>query len=227
MYTVQQTMTRIGGGDRSFPEWCGVMSMLSLLTAKALSNLGQTGEARHWWATAQWAADLSGDPKRSLSVAGEGLIRALYQERPTRSVLGKIDEMRARYSAVPCSGIAHLLSSRAQALVREGRTDEAVAALRDVREVFERLSDSVTKEVGSAFGWGENRLRYTEAWVHAYAGRSQEADEAARNALAILPASDPRSRTQLALIQGLGHVREGDVSEGIRHDWSPKQLTRA
>jgi len=217
VYTVQQTMARIGDSDRRFPEWCGVISMLSLLTAKTLSNLGHPGEARRWWATAQAAADRSGNVERSLRVAGEGLIRALYEERPTQVVLAKIDKYRARHPDVPCSGLAHLHGARAQALVREGRVDEALAALRDVRAVFERLPDSETKEVGSTHNWGEDRVFYTEAWVHAYAGRSQAADEAVRGALDILRTTNPRSRTQLALIQGIGHVREGDVTEGIRH----------
>jgi len=217
VYTVQQTMARIGTGDRKFPEWCGVMSMLSLLTAKTLSNLGHQAEARRWWATAQSAADRSGDPKLSLTVAGEGLIRALYAERPTRMVLAKADEVRERYPAVPCAGLTSLHSARAQALVREGRTDEAIAAIRDLRAVAEKLPDSVIKNRDSLFGWGEDRLLYTTAWVHAYAGRAEAADENARRATAALPANDLRSPTQLALIQGIGHVRAGDVTEGVRH----------
>jgi transcriptional regulator with XRE-family HTH domain len=216
VYTVQQTMARIGTGDRNFPEWCRVTAMLSLLTAKTLFNLGHTTEARRWWATAQSAADRSGDPTVSLYVTGEGLTRALYEDRPTPALLTKINKVESQATAVPCSGLAKLAAVRAQALALDGRTNEAIAALRDAHAIYEKLPDSVTKDVVSLFGWAADRLLYTETWVHAYTGRGEAAAQTARRALDILPASDIRSRTQLALLQGLGHVRGGDVTEGIR-----------
>ncbi|OLT12011.1 hypothetical protein BJF79_04260 [Actinomadura sp. CNU-125] len=74
---------------------------------------------------------------------------------------------------------------------------------------------SVT-DVRSTDKWSEDRVHYTAAWVHAYAGDRGPLDKSVADAGAILPADEPRTRTQLALLRASGHVRAGDVTEGVR-----------
>ncbi|GGU91182.1 hypothetical protein GCM10010182_02530 [Actinomadura cremea] len=212
LVAVQQITAR-RGDDRLFDSWCRVTSGLSLLMAKTLCNMGEPRVARQWWVTAQHAADISGDTALSLWVGQERLVHGLYEDRPVAMLLRKADEAVERSSATPCRGLAGMRATRAQLLALEGRAAEAAADLRACEEISSRLP---TSDVRSVHGWAEDRVHYTAAWVHAYSGDVEHLDRSVADAVAILPADLPRSRTQLALLRASGHVRAGDVTEGVR-----------
>ncbi|QFG22354.1 helix-turn-helix transcriptional regulator [Actinomadura sp. WMMB 499] len=214
LVAVQQITAR-RGDDRLFGSWCRVTSGLSLLMAKTLCNLGEPHMARQWWVTAQHAADSSGDTNLSLWVGEERLIHGLYEGRPVTVLLRKANETLELSAGTPCRGLAALHATRAQLLALEGRAPEAEANLRACEEISSALPASAT-DVRSVDGWAEDRVHYTAAWVHAYAGDRARLDTSVADALAILPADNPRTSTQLTLLRAAGHVRAGDVTEGVR-----------
>ncbi|GAA3076012.1 hypothetical protein GCM10010485_12020 [Streptosporangium carneum] len=219
LVAVRQAMSRAGSRDRLFRSWCRVTGGLSLLMAKTLCNLGQSRQARPWWATALNAAELSGDHHLSTWIRGEQLIHGLYDRRPTPVLLRHADAALSEYADSAYRGVPGISAARAQVLVMHGMPAEALAELRRCGEAFERLPGSVTGNTRSIEGWGAERLSYTQAWVYAYLGDRDRLDQAVSQTHKTLDPSDPspRFRTQLALLQATGHVRSGDVTEGVRH----------
>ena len=214
---VSVQLMRINDGHPEYTRWCRVTGGLAGLLAKTLSILGQPREARPWWSTAQHAADTSRDVDLSLWVSGERLIHGLYERRPVPVLLRQSDAVLGRLPHRPCAGLATLRSLRAQASATVGRADDAVSELRRAEEVFVRLPAEVTGDIGTTMAWGEDRLRFTEAWVYAYSGSEAELDASVERALDLCGNTKQRSATQIKLLQGFGRVHAGDATEGIKH----------
>jgi hypothetical protein len=214
LVAVQQITARHVVG-RLHAAWCRVTGGLSLLMAKTLCNAGQPRLAQDWWITAQHAADTSGDTGLGLWVAGERLTHGLYEHRPAAILLRKAGDLIERSPSSPCSGLAIVSTVRAQLLALEGRAGEAVTELRTCEEIFQALPASAT-DVRSVTGWAEDRVRHSEAWVYAHIGDRVRLEESVARTLALVPSTDTRVRAQLGLLQASGHVRAGDVSEGLR-----------
>jgi hypothetical protein len=210
-----------------YREWCRIGSTLSGLMAKALSNLGHSREARHWWQTAQTASDRSGDLDTRLWVRGERLIHGLYEQRPPQLLVRQADEAINLACGYVCRGLMQTHAGRAQALVLAGRGGEAEAELTLAAQVFDRLPPSVTNDVDSVYGQGEDRLRYTETWVYAHSGKTAKADAAAQRAMQLYPSSDYRSPAQINLLQAVARTSAGDVTEGIRHAQATYEVLHA
>jgi transcriptional regulator with XRE-family HTH domain len=216
LVSVHSFTPRIREGHPQYSRWCRVTGGLAWLMAKTLCNLGHIQESRTWWRTAQHAADASGDVDLSLWVSGERMIRGLYEQRPAAVLLRQAAEAAARQRKHPCGGLAHVRTLQAQVFALVGRADDAVQELGRAEAVFAQLPAEVTSDAGSTWCWGEDRLRYTEAWVHAHLGDTAQLDAATNRALELLEYTDPRSATQIKLVQAFGHVRAGDVTEGVR-----------
>jgi len=218
LVTVRATMGRIKPTGHVFRSWCRIMAGLSMLLAKALSGEHRPREARTWWTTAQQAADASGDVDLSLWVSGEQLIHGLYERRPVPILLRRADDVVERAGDVTHRGFITVLAARAQLLALDGgRPGEAERALQQTAALFAELPSSITSERRSLVGWGEDRLRYTETFVHAHQGDADLVTAAAARALELIPRDQRRFRTQLELLHGFGLVRSGDVTEGVRH----------
>lgn len=216
LVTLQLVTGRRAGGQMP-PAWCRVIGGLAALMAKTLCNLGQSRLAREWWATAQHAADASRDTDLALWVRGEQLVHGLYEGRPPVVLLRKADRVIGRAPEGVSRGLLHVHAVRAQLLALEGAAREATAELEACEGLFGRLPASVTGEARSVTGWAEDRLRYTEAWVHAYTAERDALDAAVVRARQVLPEDDPRVGAQLELLRAAGHVRAGDTTEGVRH----------
>jgi hypothetical protein len=216
LVSVQSFTPRIREGHPLHSRWCRVTGGLAWLIAKTLCNLGHVQESRTWWGTAQHAADASGDIDLSLWVSGERMVRGLYERRPAAVLLRQAAEAAGRQREHPCGGLAHVHTLQAQVFSLVGRADDAVQELRRAEAVFAQLPAAVTSDVGSTWCWGEDRLRFTEAWVYAHIGGTARLDAATNRAVELLEYADPRSATQVKLVQAFGHVRAGDVTEGIR-----------
>ncbi|MFF0579068.1 hypothetical protein [Streptosporangium saharense] len=217
LVAVKQAMSRAGDHSRLFRSWCRVTGGLSLLMAKTLCNLEQSRQARQWWATALNAAELSGDPDLGLWIKAEQLIHGIYDQRPAPVLLRHADAALNGYTDSSYRGVVGISSARAQLLATLGRSAEATAELHRCGEVFERLPGAVTGNVQTVEGWGAERLGYTTAWVYAHLGDRDRLDHAVSQTQQILEQSDARFRVQLALLQAVGYVRFGDVTEGVRH----------
>lgn len=216
LVVVQQMMTRYRGGPNE-TSWSRVMAALSMLMAKTLCNLGQSHQARPWWATAQQAAERSGDVPLTLWVRSEEVTHGLYDRRPLPILLRQTEEIIAQAGGAPCLGLAAAHAIRAQLLAMEGNVPAALVQVHNCVEVTERLPDSVSTDRRTMASWAEDRVQYTTAWVHAYTdtGDRDRLDAATERTLELLPPVH-RSRTQIRLIQAYGHVRAGDVTEGVR-----------
>ncbi|MFC5750492.1 helix-turn-helix domain-containing protein [Actinomadura rugatobispora] len=218
LVTVQRVASRHVGG-RQYPAWCRVNSNLSMLMAKTLGSAGQPRLARDWWTTAEHAATTSGDADLRVMVTAERLIQGMYEERPAAVMLRRADATLARAPRAPGRGTAQLHTARTQLLALQGDGAAAATALRTAEEYLQQLPASVTRNSPSVFAYGEDRVRYTEVWAHAYVGGSLgELEEAVERALHALPDDEPPRRpAQLRLLHAAGLVRAGDVTEGVRH----------
>jgi rhodanese-related sulfurtransferase len=150
-------------------------------------------------------------------IAGERLIRGLYERRPAPILLRQAAAVFERSGGRPCAGLASVHNARAQLLAMEGRGDEAIAEVRNAEEVFAQLPSSVTQDIGSTLCYGEDRIRFTAAWVHAHLGQLGPLDDATDRAITVLGDADLRSATQVRLLQAAGYVRAGDIKGGVSH----------
>jgi DNA-binding NarL/FixJ family response regulator len=134
-------------------------------------------------------------------------------------LLDRSDDALGQAPATPCRGLVKVRAVRAQLLAMENRGDDAFAELRSCEEGFEALPSDVTNQVRSINSWGEDRLRYTEAFVCANLGELDQLDRAVQRTNELLPPASPRWRVhvQASLLQALGRVRAGDVTGGISH----------
>ncbi|MFD0687759.1 helix-turn-helix domain-containing protein [Actinomadura fibrosa] len=199
-----------------YKEWCRIGSTLSGLMAKALSGLGHTREARHWWQTAQAASDSSGYLDARLWVRGERLIHGLYERRSPHLLLRQATDAMHLADGLNCAGLLHISASRAQTLASLGIHDAAATELARTARIYDGLPSTATDDVSSVFAMTPNRVHYTEAWIHAHAGDIDKTDRAAERALPYYPATHLRTPTQVKLMQAYARTRAGDVTEGIR-----------
>lgn len=213
--TVQQIAKTQTESSR-YPGWSRVASGLSVCLAKTLSNIGQTRLARDWWGTALRAAKTSGDRELALWIAGERTIRGLYEDRPLPILLKEADAALADAPAAVTRGRMSVLAGRAQVLAALG-SPAAAQAMRDHLDAFEAWPANQHGDIASDLDYGEDRPRYVQAWMHAHAGNAEECSEAVAQAKRLYARVDARSHAQVELIEALGRVRAGDISEGIRH----------
>lgn len=195
---------------------CRPGGLLALLTAKAISNLGDEREARHWWHTARHTADATGDTDLRVLVRGEEAVTGLYEHRPSRLLEKRIDEALAISKEEARTGAAQALGARAQMYAIMGRTTAAEEALHQVESTYERLPDAATAD-SSTFGWPQVRLHHTASFVHTRLGNLPEATSAQDQALELYPASLPRHRALIQLHRAECLVRTGNVTDGIGH----------
>ena len=203
-------------GDRVSRELRRAGALLATLTAMTVANLGQTHHAARWWRTARRLADASGDPETITWVRGREVVRALYEQRPIETVLRLVDDAGSRAEGVPLRALPELVGGKAEALALAGRANDATAALRRLHEIHATLPDA-SRYGATIFGWGADRLHFTESFVYSHLGNLKQADEAQDSALAAYPASYRRGAAQIELQRALCLVRAGDRTEGIRH----------
>jgi hypothetical protein len=179
--------------------------------------MGHTREAREWWNTARHVTDASGDLELGLKVRGERLIHGLYEHRSPHLLLRQIAEALEYANGHVCAGLAHVYTGQSQLLASIGDARAAENGLAQSRTVFERLPSNAKNNSGSMLNFGEDRIRYTEAWVYAYLGEQRKADQAARFAIELYPANITRPAAQIKMIQAFARIQAGDVTEGVRH----------
>ncbi len=189
---------------------------LSIIVALSMVASGQALLAMRWWASAQRAADESGDAETRVLTRAWDVVNGCYDGRAPATVVALSDEVLPLVDATPSAATCGLLAGRAQALSLAGRHDDAVVAVRQLAEHVEALPAAITAEVESLWGWPEHRLRHTESWVYTHAGNQQAATAAQERALTLYPASQARLRTQVQLHQAATLIRGGYIPDGLR-----------
>ncbi|WP_410812570.1 helix-turn-helix domain-containing protein [Micromonospora sp. 067-2] len=190
---------------------------LCVMVALGLVASGQNLLATRWWQTAHWIADQSEDPDTIVLVHAWDVVNGCYDGRTHDTLVAMSDRalplMSGRAATASACG---LLAGRAQALSLAGRHAEAVATVRRLSDLVDRLPDAITGNVESLWGWPEHRLRHTESWVYTHAGKLDTAETAQDRALALYPPSQARLRAQVQLHRAANLIRGGHIPDGLR-----------
>lgn len=194
-----------------------VGALLAHLMALTVGGVGQLREAGRWWRTARRVADESGDRYTSMWIRGREVVRALYERRTLPVVLTLVEQAEHDGPRPPVTVRPELLAGKAQVLAMLGRSQEAEATLRELREVFADLPPEATRDTDSWFSWPENRLRFTESFVYSELGQFQQATEAQDRALALYEPTYIRGPAQIELQRARCLVGCGDTANGVRH----------
>jgi hypothetical protein len=192
-------------------------ALLAALMAMTVANLGQMSTAKRWWRSARRIAHQSGDVETVTWVRGREVVRALYEQRPLGMILRLVAEAEGHAHRAPPRALPELVSGKAQALALAGRTDDAMATLRYLQELYAGLPSEATADQATIFSWAEDRLRFTESFVYSQLGDVAQATIAQERALAAYPAAYRRGPAQIELQRALCLVRSSDVTEGVRH----------
>ncbi|MFK3983035.1 helix-turn-helix domain-containing protein [Micromonospora sp. NPDC050397] len=195
-----------------------VAAQLAGLTAMACTDLGFAREARHLWRLARYRAEESTDAAVQQWVAGHEITLGSYQQRPLPVLLDLANRALALADeTAPSAGKAELLGGQAQALALLGRTRDAQKTLDSLRLTFEHLPSSVSGEQDSIYGWPEQRLRHAESFVYSMAGKTDAAYRAQELALRLYPQARRIGRCQIELHRARCLIRDGSLSDGLRH----------
>ncbi|GAB2597078.1 hypothetical protein GCM10027269_60370 [Kribbella endophytica] len=143
---------------------------LASLMAMTIANVGDVRQARRWWRTARNLAEESGDPSTIMWIRGRGVVRGLYEARPTAAILQMIEQAESFANGSTPTDRAELMSGKAQTLALAGRRAEAEAALHEVRAIYDSLPPETIDNRDSIYGWPEDRLRFTESYVSRISG---------------------------------------------------------
>ncbi|MEU7845136.1 XRE family transcriptional regulator [Micromonospora sp. NPDC049114] len=186
------------------------------LSQRQLGASGQIVLGRRWWQTAHRIADQSEDSDTRVLVRAWDVVNGCYDGRAPLAVVALSDDVLPLLGRQATSAVCGLLAGRAQALSLAGRHAEAVATVRQLVDVAQRLPAAVLTDVESLWGWPEHRIHHTESWVHTHAGRLGDAEVAQELALGLYPASQTRLRAQVQLHQAARLIRGGHIPDGLR-----------
>jgi transcriptional regulator with XRE-family HTH domain len=212
----------------AYRQWCRTACRMSGLMAMSLGNLGHRSDAARWWRTARAAGDASGALETRLWVSGEWINRGLYDHQPPQLLLRRAEEAIGLAQGLDCYGLAQASAGRAQILALIEDFPSSRTEMSRTQRLLDRLPAEISGGQQSTFRWGEDRLRYTETWVHAHRGDQKGTDIAASRAKALYPAEDCRTPVQIELLQALARSRSGDLTEGVqRAHTAVAGLTRA
>ncbi|GAA3088442.1 hypothetical protein [Streptosporangium carneum] len=199
-----------------------VTASLAQTLSGEFTHLRATGQARRAQRTARRAADVSGDRDLRVSIRAADAWNSFASGQPSQVILQLLDDAVRISDGVPSVALARTYAARATVLAAQsaavgGGGEDARTALRDLREVWDRLPDRDTKDEFTYWGFSERAMRFTEAEVFALLGDSREATRAAERAYVLYSPALVHGRANLRLIQAYSLVRERDVSDGLGH----------
>lgn len=160
---LQQVIQRNDG--RAEPAWQRVAAQFGFLMAQCLGFMGEAREARHWWAVARRAADLSGDIDLRAAVRGYAAMQSLYLGHPRPVVQRQADDALAIAAGRACAGAAEAQSVRTLLAALAGDAGRATIALQDLQDMFDRMPERVTSDTETGFGWPRTRLLHNQSLV--------------------------------------------------------------
>lgn len=207
----------LGGPPGEAAHWARVNAQMAFLVAQGLGYLGEVREARHWWRTAQHAAELAGDGELQAAVLGYEAAQAQYAGRPDATVVRRARAAIAAAGGRPCPGTAEAQGVLAMTAAVAGDGRGALAALDGLGRLVERLPDEVTSDEATAFGWPVARMLHARSYVLSRVGDPQAAEAAAAEAIAAYPPWKVRPIAQIELHRAATAVRMGDLEGGLGH----------
>jgi GNAT superfamily N-acetyltransferase len=105
----------------------------------------------------------------------------------------------------------------AQAHAVTGAGHDALTALSQAEQLWQRLPHAAVQDASTFYGCPEADVLHTRAFVLARVGNHHDAQAAIDAALALYPVSRTLSRLQLELNRALALVISGDVTAGTQH----------
>lgn len=184
------------------------MAWLSRLYASTLTDLGEFGQARRWWATARRAADASGDLDMRVRTRGKEAVYGLYAYRPPESLISLSREAQHLAGDMTSTSVLQALAGEAQALALMGRDHEAQKSLKRLLTLADKVGDR------REYGWNPDSTWFVASWVHSYGGSAKAADKARDEAFRRLPGY--HNDTNLRLHRSITLAREGGHTEALR-----------
>ncbi len=166
-------------------------------------------QARAWFHTGQIAAEETGDRGlRAWLRTREALASLYYGGLDDAAALAR--SARQLAGATVCTAAAMAPAVEARALVRIGRDQDALAAIKHAGKAFARLPEECRS--GGAFGFTERKLFFYEGNVLARARNSSaRAIEVQDRALELYPVHDVVDRSHIQLDRAISLVRRGEI----------------
>jgi Predicted transcriptional regulators len=199
-----------------------IVACLNQVLAGELTHVQALPESRQAHVTARRAADASGDRDLRVAVRAGQAWNAFASGEHPQIVLRRLDDAMEIANGAPSAGLANAHATRAfvlavQAAAGNGDGEAALAALHDLRDVFERLPGSATEDELTIWGFSERALRFSEAHTFALVGRKQEADQAITQAFALYPPELVHGLANLRLIEAHNLISDHDIPQGLDH----------
>ncbi|WP_157430933.1 hypothetical protein [Actinomadura macra] len=184
---------------------------LAFLIAGGLSEAGDRRHSRRWWDTSRHLADKSQDQKlASQSRSFEATMRLNDEREDPGALILLAQEARRLAGTRPSIARIYAVAVEAEAHAADGDLASAITDVREVEALFSRLPASESP-------WGEDRLRYIQSMIYAWAGDVKRASEAHSAAQTYYGSSDhqavqlhlhvplvrARTETESALTQAL------------------------
>ncbi len=172
----------------------------SRLIAMGLHQIDDLRMATRWWQTARFHADASGDGLLSSRTRSwETTYRVVEPGTHLPALLELARAARRHAGSRPSGALVRAVSVEAQVLAGMGRGHEAVAAMHDAEDLFERLPSSEPQ--------AEKNLRFDQSFTYSAVGAANRATEAQAAAHRLYPYdSAPHTSVQLGLHTALLHA---------------------
>ncbi|WP_062439986.1 helix-turn-helix domain-containing protein [Herbidospora daliensis] len=213
-----------------------VGSQLTALMATDFNDAGNRRSARLAWQTARRTADASADRNLAVWVRAREADCLFWQDQPQSMIAALLDDALAQSHATPSTGHAMALEVRAKLAALDGRSADAIAALNELTDTYERLPDHATTAgaIGSSVGtsYPEASVHRSAAYVYAFLADTKKSSAAIDRAIATYPSN--LAGGNLRLIQALSAVHGGDlthalldalrIAEGVRQLTPMRQL---
>jgi transcriptional regulator with XRE-family HTH domain len=192
-----------------------VCGQLSALAASNFFNSGDAMSARRYWRTALRIINLADDRLAQSQVYAFRASLALAENPSTALALA--GDAISIADGTPCAGAASGSAVRAQALALLGDHRESERTLQDLTDAFSHLPEAATSSRLDGVGFSEQSMRFTEGWVHAYAGRVSDASKALGAGRSLVPDGHWIAIASWEASMAICLIRGGDPSEGSRH----------
>ncbi|WP_165494907.1 helix-turn-helix transcriptional regulator [Actinomadura roseirufa] len=172
----------------------------AFLIAGELTEIGDRRRSLRWWYKARNLADRAEDHHiASYSRSWEVTTRLSDDREDPKSLIPLVQEARRLAGTRPTSPLIYAVAVEAETHAAAGDLPLALNAVRDVEELYSRLPSTGRQ-------WGEDRLRYIQSQVYAWAGDAKRADEAQDAARAHFRPDDYQA-VQLSLHVPMLHAR--------------------
>ncbi|MGW4200942.1 hypothetical protein [Streptomyces sp. NPDC004726] len=188
-------------------------AVLATLVADALMKLGKLRQSRAWYATARAAADDSTDAELRARVRAQAaMLPYYYGPLAAAAALAREARILSRHRSTATGAFA--AAAEARALARQGDAAGAETAIRTARTDFERCHDHGDSQ--DAFAFPERRLLLYLSGAWTFLGRTRQARQAQRAALALYTDHTGIDPALLHLETAICLARERHLSEACQ-----------